>query len=275
MLLIGGFLVYVLLSRKVDAKKVVDRDVLAPLILALVVFAAIYSSLLIYNLTAFNELTIKSNKYNPNFPEVRSFLTSLSGDFLKGLDRLFTNLLNSEVILDWSKGIGNDTPGIFVTSPVLLLSLVGFHNFLRTSRNEAIFFLILILTEVGIVSFHRTVLTRHITTVLPYIFLPTIFVVERSFGQMKRTENSLTKRYWLFSLILVLSILSAARVFYIMNTYWGRSMSSPFTFVQEIPSYILFYGLLFLVYWPLRRRIVDPERSAESIGCHVDVTSLT
>jgi len=247
-LLIGAFVVYVLVSGKVDTRRVSDRHVLIPLLLALLLFTAIYSSLLIYNFVAFNELTIKSNKYNPNFPEERSFLTSLSGNFLVGLDRLFTNLLNSGVIFDWSKGTKNDSPGLFVTSPVLLLSLIGFHYFLRSSKNEAILFLVLILTEVGIVSLHKTVLTRHITTILPYLLVPVVFVVERSFGQMENAENGLIKRYWLFSLVFILSLLSAARVFHVMNTYWGRSISSPFTFAQEIPSYILFYCSLFLVF---------------------------
>ncbi len=134
------------------------------------------------------------------------------------------------------------------TSPVLLLSLIGFRYFLRSSKNEAILFLVLILTEVGIVSLHKTVLTRHITTILPYVFVPVVFVVERSFGQMENADNGLIKRYWLFSLVFILSLLSAARVFHAMNTYWGRSISSPFTFAQETPSYILFYCSLFLVF---------------------------
>jgi len=251
-LLIGPFILYVLLSRKVEVKKVLDKDVLTPLLLALLLFAAIYSSLLVYNFVAFNEVTIKSNKYNPNFPEERSFATSLSGNPLIGLDKLFTNILNSEVILDWNKGNRNNTPGLFMTSPVLLFSLIGFYYLFRTKRHEALLFLMLILTEVGIVSLHTTVLTRHVTTILPFVFLPAVFVVERSFEQSENTENSLLKRYWLLSLILILSALSAGRIFYIMNTYWGRSMSSPFTFVQEIPSYALFYGSLFLIHQSLR-----------------------
>jgi len=251
-LLIGPFLLYVLLSRKIDVRKILNRDVLVPLLLAMLLFIAIYSSLLVYNFVAFNEMTIKSNKYNPNFPEERSFATSLSGDFLVGLDRLFTNVFNSEVILDWTKGTRNNTPGVLVTSPILLLSLIGFYYLFRTKRHETFFFLLLILTEAVIVSLHRTVLTRHVTTVLPFVFLPVVFVVKGSFEQLGNTGNSLLKRCWLLSLILILSVLSAARVFYIMNTYWGRSELPPFIFAREIPSYLFFYGSLFLIHQSLR-----------------------
>jgi hypothetical protein len=52
--------------------------------------------LIAYNYIAFGEITLKSNKYNPAFPEEKSFLTSLSGDFIPGLDFLFTNISNSK-----------------------------------------------------------------------------------------------------------------------------------------------------------------------------------
>ena len=248
-LFVGAFLVYILLSVKISVKNVLSKDVLVPLLLAILVFVAIYSSLLVYNLIAFNELTIKSNRYNPRFSEERSLFTSLSGNFLVGLDRLFTNFLNSEAILDWSKGIKNSTPGLFVVSPILLLSFIGFYDFLKSNKHEAVLFLMLILTEVGIVAFHKTVLTRHITTILPFLFFPVSFVIEKSFTLMKNTKNTLLKRYSSFSLILILSFLSMARVFYVMNTFWGRSLSSPLIFVEEIPSYLLFYGSLFLAYY--------------------------
>lgn len=134
---------------------VLKRDVLVSVLLAISVFAVIYSSLLICNFTAFDEVAIKSNKYNPNFREERSFPTSLSGDFFVGLDRLFTDFLNREVVFDWSEDKENNAPSVFVASPVLLLSLIGFYYLLRSSRDEAILFLMLILTEVGIVIFTK------------------------------------------------------------------------------------------------------------------------
>jgi len=242
-LFVGAFGLYILLSRKIDI-----RNTVPPLLLAALVFIAIFSSLLVYNFIAFNELTIKSNKYNPIFPEERSFLTSLSGNPIVGLDRLFTNFLNKEVIFDWSKGIENNTPGLFIISPILLLSLTGFYHLFRSSKCEAVLFSMLILMEVGIVAFHRTVLTRHTTTILPFPFFPAIFLIKKSFEQTENNNNNFTKRYSLFPLVLILSFLSASRVFYVMNTYWRRSLSSPVMFVQEIPSYVLFYGSAFSVY---------------------------
>ena len=251
-LLVPAFLLYLLLSRKVNIKDILKEEVRVPLLLAMVLFISIYSSLLVYNYVAFDELTIKSNMYNPRFPEERSFFTSLSGDFHVGLDRLFTNLLNSEVIFDWSKGVCNDAPGLLVTSPILVLSLMGFYYLFKSDRDEAVLFLVLILTEVVVVAFHTTVLTRHISTILPYLFFPLGFVIEKSFKHMKAAGASRIRRHSLFLLVSVLSLISAARVFYVMNMFWRRSLSSPFMFVQEIPSYVFFYGSLSIVYLVLK-----------------------
>ncbi len=239
-LFILPFGIYLLLSKKVELENVFCKDFSLPFLLAILSFVIIYSILFIYNFAAFEEITIKSNKFNPAFPEESSFIAALSGNFFVGLDRLFTNFLNSEVIFDWAKGVKNNTPGLFVISPVLLLSLPGFYYFFKLHRNEALFFLLVILMEVFVVSFHKTVLTRHISTILPFIFFPIIFVVQKSFEQIKNSATPFLKRYGLFLLILLFSLLSIARVYYVMNSYWMRSLSSPFKFLHELPSFIFF-----------------------------------
>lgn len=251
-LFIVPFALYIFLSKKVNVKDIFNKNILIPFLSAMLIFVAVYSILLSYNFIAFDELTIKSNKYNPAFPEERTFFTALSGNFFIGLDKLFTNFLNSEVVFNWSNGIKNHAPGLFIVSPILILSLLGFYYFYNSRKNEALFFSLLILTEVLIAAFHKTVLTRHVFTILPFLFFPLAFVIRKSFEQINNTKNFIFYRYSVFSLVLFLSLLSIARVFYIMNSYWTRSLSSPFRFIQEIPSYIVFYGLILLTYYLLK-----------------------
>lgn len=242
------FALYLIFSGKLNIRDIGKRNIFIPLLSAISVFLIIYSVLLIYNYAAFDELTIKSNKYNPAFPEERTFLAALSGNFFAGLDKLFTNFLNNEVIFGWAAGVKNNAPGLFVASPVLVLSSAGFYFFFQSYKHEALFFVLLILIEVVIAAFHKTVITRHVYTILPFCFFPIAFIIRKSFEQRANVKYFF-QRYWLLSLVLILSLLSAARVFYIMNSYWTRSLSSPFRFIHEIPSYIVFYGLFFLIYY--------------------------
>jgi len=78
----------------------------------------------------FEEFTLKSNKFNPFFPEEKSFMTALSGNILQGLDNLYTSFANIEAYVDPLKARWNDIPGIFVSSPVMILSVIGFFFFL-------------------------------------------------------------------------------------------------------------------------------------------------
>jgi hypothetical protein len=44
-----------------------------------------------------------------------------------------------------------------------------------------------------------------------------------------------------------------------MNTYWSRDMSTPFPFIEELPTYALMCALAYLalrVFWP---RLVAPR----------------
>ncbi len=241
------FLIYFLISKKINIKNIFNKHFIKLLILLVLIFISIYASLIVYNHSAFNEFTIKSNKYNPNFLEEKTFLSSMSGNFLIGIDRLTINSSNKEVIFNWSKGIKNEIPGLFILAPIFILSLFGFYYFAKEHKKEALFFGMLILTEIFIVALHKTVLTRHISTILPYLFFPIFFIFQKSLKQIKKDGNIL-KRYWLLMLILFLFLLSVTRIFYVMNTYWGRTLTQPFMFLQELPSFFVFYFILYVVY---------------------------
>ena len=235
---------YILATRRLTWRMIAGKRLRAWLLVALAVFAAVYSSLLIYNYAAFGEITIKSNKYNPVFPVERSFGVSLSGDPLSGLDSLFTNLLQPELIYNWPAGARNDAVGLFVLSPVLLLSLPGFFVFFKYHRSEALLFLVLVLSAVAVAAFHTHVHSRHVITIIPFLFIPAVYVFDRSFRLLFDGRRGAIARYSLLVCIFALVLVSLARVFYAMNTYWGRSLSTPFLFLAELPSYLLFYGVL-------------------------------
>jgi hypothetical protein len=195
--------------------------------------------LIIYNYVAFGELTLKSNKFNPEFPEEQSFITSLSGDFVSGIDRLFTNFLNPEVWFHLELGVKNDIPGLIITSPILLFSLFGFTIFYKKYPKEALLFSTIILINVLIGALHKTVLTRHIFTITPFLFFPILFAA----------DFILKNKYKLLFIILftILTIISAFRVFYVTHTYWGREISALFPFKKELAIYILFLIFLSLI----------------------------
>lgn len=209
---------------------------------SLFIICAIISILVIYNYVAFGEIMLKSNKYNPEFPEEMSFFTSLSGNFKKGIDMLFLNLKNPEVILNWELGTKNDIPGLFITSPILLLSSIGFYFFYKQKPHECLLFITIIGINVLIAALHKTVLVRHIFTITPFLFLPIVFLIQKI--------NSLTHLSFKILFYIVfscLSILSIARVFYVTHTYWGREINNVFPFVNELPVYFTFLAtILFL-----------------------------
>ena len=236
LLLFFPAIVYILLSKKINFK--LHSQNLKYIALGFLLFCGVLSALLIYNYAAFHELTFKSNKYNPEFPEEINFLSSLSGNFISGIDRLFTNFLNPQVY-QWKYGVQNDVPGVLVTSPMLIFSLAGFVLFFKKHFNEALLFTLIILINIVIAALHKTVLTRHIFTITPFIFFPFVFVLEYIFNN----KNSATKIF-VGSLIILLSALSCARVFYVTHTYWGREITNIFPFAKEIWVYIVFVFLL-------------------------------
>ena len=195
--------------------------------------------LIAYNYIAFGEITLKSNKYNPAFPEEKSFLTSLSGDFIPGLDFLFTNFLNNEVWFNWELGGQNNIPGLFITSPILILSFFGFILFFKKFKKEAILFFLIFLINVLIAALHKTVLTRHIFTITPFLFLPILFIF-KYFSEIKFKLIY----YSFFALFIFLAGYSCYRVFYVTHTYWGRDITNILPFTKEFNIYLLF--LLFM-----------------------------
>jgi hypothetical protein len=236
-------LLYIIQTKKIDFQAASKTVRVA--VLSLFIIASIISVLILYNYMAFGEITLKSNKFNPEFPEEQSFITSLSGDFVPGIDRLFTNFLNPEVWFDFRAGVMNDTPGLLITSPVLLFSLFGFILFFRKHPKEATLFLLIVIVNVLIGALHKTVLTRHIFTITPFLFFPMLFSL-----------NFILKSKYKLILILPFSLLaafSAFRVFYVTHTYWGREITNLFPFLAELKIYLLFIPfisiILFLIFF--------------------------
>lgn len=246
-------LFYIIQSKKIDFK--LKSETIKVIALSLVIITATISILIIYNYIAFGEITLKSNKFNPEFPEEQSFITSLSGDFVSGIDRLFTNFLNPEVWFHFELGVKNDVPGLLITSPILVFSVFGFIGFYKKHSKEAILFLVIILINVLIGAFHKTVLTRHIFTITPFLFFPILFVL----------NFILKNKYKLvfMSLFTLLALFSAYRVFYVTHTYWGREITNIFPFVSEFNIYLLFLLFLSILLFPLYlKKVIDKKYSA-------------
>lgn len=234
-------LLYVLQSKKIDF--ILKSETIKVIGKSLVIMTATISILIIYNYVAFGEITLKSNKFNPEFPEEQSFITSLSGDFISGIDRLFTNFLNPEVWFHFELGVKNDIPGLLITSPILLFSLFGFILFYKKYKKEAILFLFIILINVLIGAFHKTVLTRHIFTITPFIFFPILFAL-----------NFISESKYKLMLLIILgafTLVSAFRVFYVTHTYWGREITNIFPFISEFKIYLLFLVFISVLLFPL------------------------
>ncbi len=226
-------LIYILQKRKIDFK-LKSKNLKSISFSCLIIFTML-SILITYNYIAFGEITLKSNKFNPEFPEEKEFLTSLSGDFVGGIDRLFTNLKTPELWFNLKSGVKNDIRGLFITSPILLISLLGFIPFYKKFSKEAILFLFIIIINVLIAAFHKTVLVRHIFTITPFLTLPALFAI--NFIQSKK--NTLLTSVFVF-IFIVLSAFSSFRVFYVTHTYWGRDISTIFPFMKEIKIYLLY-----------------------------------
>jgi hypothetical protein len=221
---------------------------------SLLIIALPFSVLLAYNYAAFGELTLKSNKYNPAFPEEKQFITSLSGDFFSGLDRLFTNLCNREFWFNLEPGVKNDIPGLFVSTPILLLSFIGFIVFFSRKPKEALLFMSIIIINVLIAAFHKTVLIRHIFTITPFFFFPIIYTV-----QYVHEKNSKLLSGLFYVSLIILATLSCYRVYYVTHSYWGRQLTNPFPFTKEPGvyfSFIVFISILTLLYVKLKTRFI-------------------
>jgi len=253
-LLVPIFLAYLIVAKKLTVKIPLDRDTARSLLFSALTFGAIYAILLLYNYAAFKDLTIKSNQYSPFYPEEKSIWSSLADNPLVGLDLLFTNFLSGDLYWNWARGVKNNAPGLFVLSPILVLSVLGFRDFYRSHRREAIFFLLLIAALVGVAALHQTVLTRHIVTAIPYLFFPLAYFVENI--------SSGKHSYWWAALIGALFLLSTARVYYVMNSHFSRSLGDPFIFLRELPTFFIAYGFTAagLILWLAVRKCLGAKR---------------
>jgi hypothetical protein len=199
--------------------------------------------LLIYNYQTFGEWMLKSNTYNPNFPEEQGYLSSLSGNFIYGLDKLFTNFNQSEVIFHLQDGIRNAVPGLFVVSPFLVLSLLGVYQFYRIDKAICLYMMGSCILLILIAATHKTVLTRHIFTANGFIFFFSVWGYQFIIEQLKSI-----KLKWLFNSVMAMVIAySVFRVYYATNTYWGRDFSDIITFIQEWEVFVITWLVLALI----------------------------
>tara|TARA_R110002074_G_scaffold141650_13_gene288113 strand:- start:535 stop:1836 length:1302 start_codon:yes stop_codon:yes gene_type:complete len=185
--------------------------------------------ILAYNYMVFEEFTLKSNKFNPFFPEEKSFMTSLSGNILQGLDNLYTSFTNIEAYVNPLKARLNDIPGIFVTSPVMILSVIGFFFFYKKHKAKAIVLLSCIFIATLIAAMHVTTLVRHFYTVNLFLFLPFIFFIEYIYQK----ENK-GKKNWLLIGTCIFVLISFIRVFFSAISYWGRNFDNLFLYKEEL-----------------------------------------
>jgi hypothetical protein len=247
---------YVYQSRKIAFG--LTRKTFITISKALGIFCSIISILLVYNYVAFGELTLKSNKYNPEFPEERTFLTSLSGNVLAGLDALLTNFSNMKLWMNLKLGVQNDIPGLLIASPILFLSLIGFIFFFKKFKNEALLFSFIILFNILTAAFHKTVLTRHIFTITPFLLLPIVFF----FQEINQLKNKFFA-FVVYCTTMILSAFSAYRAFYITHSYWGRDITNIFPFKKEMGIYLVFLFLIaviFFIIFTLRKLLFSKTR---------------
>ena len=192
-------------------------NLLKPTIIAAGIVSFFVGILIFYNYITFGEIFLKSNKYNPFFEEEKSFLTALSGNFFDGFDNLFTSFKNLKSNIDWSLAVNNGTPGILVSNPVFIFSLVGFIFFYKKHKLESILFISIISIAVLIAAFHVTTLVRHMFTIHMLLFFPFVFFLK---WVSQQTKNKAF--IWNFILTAVF-ILSFAKEVYLNNHYWGRN----------------------------------------------------
>lgn len=189
--------------------------------------------LLTYNYLAFHDITFKSNKYNPFFPEEQSFFSSLSGNFFRGIDLLYTSFSRIYLYFDWSKGTSNKIPGLFIASPVLIISAVGYKYFYKKYKHESLLFLTAIIIDTLICAFHKTTLTRHIYSVTMLLFIPYIFALKHTFNQEQKV-----KKYFA-ALIIALTSISVIRIFYITFNYFRKQDFPIFYFKDAYPVFLV------------------------------------
>ena len=240
-LFIGPVLIY-LFATMSHADKIHYKNWMPVFIKSLAVAGFFVGCLLLYNYIAFDEFILKSNTYNPNFPEEKTFSESLTGNFVSGLGKLLIDFSNLDLYYKWYEGKNNDIPGLLVTSPILWLSVLGFTSFITKDFSKALLFIALISISILIAALHKTTLTRHIFTVLPFCFFPFAYILEMVWHSDK---------YRLFGIIAIsfLTVISIARIYYINATFWGHGGKDFPRFKTELPFFFAFYLPLLLAVW--------------------------
>lgn len=206
------------------------------IILSLLIMIFFILCLIAYNYCAFQEIMVKSNKYNPFFPEEKSFFTSLSGNPIIGLDELFTSFINFKSNFNWSKGIKNATPGLLASNPIYILSIIGLISLFKNKRKDALLLISFIMISVLIAAFHKTTLVRHVASIYLILFIPIAYYI-KPFNNDRSTKTNLS----LF-IFIGLSVYSFFKTMYLTNNYHGRDFSL-FEF-PNIDNSLLFFVML-------------------------------
>jgi len=210
--------------------------------------------LLFYNYLTFDEFILKSNTYNPNFPEEKSFAESLGGDFVAGLGKLLIDFANLDLYYKWYEGKNNDISGLLITSPILWVSVIGFFIFAKKAPYKALLFIALITISILIGAFHKTALVRHIFTIQPFFFFPFAYSLQSVLRSEKYRKPGMI-------MITILFLISTARIYYINATFWGHGGSRDFPqFKTELPFFIIFYISLIGIVWLCRSYLRSSEK---------------
>lgn len=227
-------------------------------LLSLFIIGVFLCGLIAYNYAVFEEFTLKSNKFNPFFPEEHSFVTALSGNIFQGLDNLYTSFGNISAYFDPSEARLNKIPGIFVTSPVMILSAIGFFFYYKKHKAKALVLISCILIATIIAAMHVTTLVRHIYTINLFLFLPFLFFLEHVLELSNKNKRNLY-----IILISVLVLISFVRVWFSTVSYWGRNFDNLFLYREELGvffianlPFILFLGI-FLAFRNRRKRLIN------------------
>lgn len=215
-------------------KKEATNKAIFPLLMSAIILGSFIGVLLLYNYAAFDDLTLKSNKYNPFFPEERSFFSALSGNFLHGLDQLYTSFTNLSSYINPYEARLNQIPGLFVTSPVMILSVIGFFSYYKKYKSEALVLISCIIIATIIAALHVTTLVRHIYTINLFLFIPFIFFITSVTNRPKGTT-----RTFLLGIIALIVLISFLRVGFSTISYWGRNFDNLFLYSRELPLFLL------------------------------------
>jgi hypothetical protein len=195
---------------------------------------------------------LKSNTFNPVFPEEKTFFAALAGDFWLGLDKLLTSFSDSKTHFLWRYGKDNDIPGILVSSPVLLASLFGFPLFFKKDPHKAVLFFVMISISIVVAALHVTVLTRHIFTIMPIIFFPFAYTLRWALTRPKYYN------YAAMLMLFSLAMFSAARTLYITAISWEHGHRDFPLYKTELRFFLAFYlPLLTLVFLTLKHKMLS------------------